>query len=140
MRIDVVPPERLLHHEQIEFVKSLQMLRILERVGGICVDGESNLGERLADGANEFQVLARFDFQFDALIARGDLHGDFFTKHVGTCLQSDRNTTRDFISGAAKKFCEGNFLLLRFNVPKSIFQSGARHFMPADLAERRRHV
>ena len=120
--------------------KSLQMLRILQRVGGISVDGESNLGERLADGANEIQVFARFDFQFDTLIARGDRYGHFFTKHVGTCLQSDRNTTRDFVSGTAKQLCERNFLLLRFNVPKSIFQSGARHFMPADLAERLTHL
>src|SRR5712664_1817735 len=89
---NVVPPKRLLHHQQIEFVKALQVLDIGQRVSRVCVNGQENIGMRVADGAHEIEILAGLDLQFDALVAGVELGGNFFQEGFGRSLQSQRNT------------------------------------------------
>ena len=84
---DVIPPERLLHHQEVKFVETLQMFQFCEGVSRIGIYGQKNAGVNIADGAHNFQIFARFDLQLDALIAGAKLNGDFFEKHLGSCLQ-----------------------------------------------------
>ncbi len=58
---DVIPPERLLHHQQTKFIEALEMVRIRERVCGIGIDGQKNTGMRAADRAHNSEVHTRFD-------------------------------------------------------------------------------
>src|SRR5713226_5572410 len=84
---DVVPPERLLHHQEVKFVEALEKVRVSQCVGGIRINGQKNAGMGDADGAHNFKIFARFDLEFDALIAIVKLKGDFFEKHFGSGLQ-----------------------------------------------------
>ena len=38
----------------------------------------------IADGAHNFEIFARFDLKFDALITGAKLNGDSFEKHFGS--------------------------------------------------------
>src|SRR5262249_28362697 len=57
VEIDIVPPERLFHHEQLELIKALQVRGVVQRVCGIRIDGQKNIPKCLADRADVFQIL-----------------------------------------------------------------------------------
>src|SRR5260370_14593285 len=89
----------------------------------------------MTDGAYKIQIFAGFDFQFDSLIAGAQFDGDLFEKHFGSCLQPYGNTAFDFRLRAAKQFGERKTLLLSFDVPESIFNSRAGHFVTPNAGE-----
>ena len=81
---DVIPPERLLHHQEVKFVETLQMFQFCEGVSRIGIYGQKNAGVNIADGAHNFEIFARFDLKFDALITGAKLNFDSFKKHLGS--------------------------------------------------------
>src|SRR5262249_57717809 len=82
-----------------------------------------------------FKIFCWFYFQLDALKTRRDLNRYFFAQYFGICLQANRNATRNLRSRSAQQFAERKFFLLRFDIPKSVFEAGAGHFMPANALE-----
>src|SRR5215813_12693074 len=81
--VDVVPIERLLHHQQMEFVKSCKMPGILGAVCGVGIDREEYSRELVANGPYELIILSRLDLQFDPLISPAELLGDLGHESFG---------------------------------------------------------
>ncbi len=135
MAIDIVPPERLFDHQQLEVVKTSQQVEIIERICGVSIDGKANVRKRFAYGGNVAKIPAGFDFDLDALISGGDFRSDFFEQPFGRILQAERDATRNFFQRSTEQPGERYTTLLRFDVPEGIFNSGARHFMTADTCE-----
>src|SRR5271156_4765866 len=67
--VDVVVAQGLLDHDQVEGVQPLQVRSVFQAIGGISVRHQANTREFFAEGAGGFDVVARFDFYFDALVA-----------------------------------------------------------------------
>src|SRR5216684_509694 len=132
---DVVPPERLLHHQQAKFIEALEMVHIRKRVGRIGIDGQKNTGMRAADGAHNSDVDARLDLEFDTLIAGAKLDGDFFENHFRSSLQPQGDTAFQFRLRAAEQLGEGALLLLGFHVPEGIFDSCAGRLVTANAGK-----
>src|ERR1700733_2401637 len=65
--IDVVVPQRLLDHDQVEGVEPLQVRSVFQAISGISVHHQANAWEFFAQRAGWFEVVAGFDFYFDAL-------------------------------------------------------------------------
>src|SRR5262245_33532758 len=102
MGVDVVPPEWLLNHQQVEVVEATQEFEVVQRVCGVCVDGKQDIGMCLANGGDVGTVLAGFDLNFDSLIAGCKFGGNFFQKLFWRSLQAERNTARDFLLRATE--------------------------------------
>ena len=75
--VDVVVPQWLLDHEQIELVELAQVLDLIERVGRVGVTTERDIGPARADAFEHIQIPARLDFDLDAAIAGGKFGLDF---------------------------------------------------------------
>ncbi len=69
--VDVVVAERLLDHDQVEGVELLQQRRVFQAIGGVGVHHQANARESFAQRARGLDVVARLDFDFDALVAGG---------------------------------------------------------------------
>src|SRR5579863_4664259 len=69
--VNVVAPERLFNHDEIKRVQLLQVFGIAKGVRGICIHHQPDAGKALTEGPNGFDVPARLDFNFDALVAGG---------------------------------------------------------------------
>src|SRR5882672_4490193 len=80
MCVDVVPPERLLHHEQAKLVEAFEVINVVESIGGVCVYGERCARKSFANRADILKIFSGLDFQLDALIAGIDFHRDFFAQ------------------------------------------------------------
>jgi hypothetical protein len=76
--VDVVPPERLLDHEEVESIEATQVLDVIKCVGGVGVYGKQDVRMRVANSGNIGEVLARLNFDFYALVAGVKLRSDFF--------------------------------------------------------------
>jgi len=84
---DVIPPKGLLHHQQLNSSKPLQVLDIGQRCKPSLHHGQENIGVRVADDAHEIEILAGLDLQFDALVA-GAKFGGTFSRRFQERLQS----------------------------------------------------
>src|SRR5271170_1176085 len=78
VRIDVVVAQRLFDHDQVEGVELFQVRRVFEAIGGIGVHHQADAREFFTQRARGRDVVARLDFNFDALVAGGQF---FF--HLG---------------------------------------------------------
>src|SRR5882757_2374855 len=68
---NVVPGERLLDHHELVSVECLQMGGLLKMISRIRVNHEPQSRKALANCGDKLQILARLDFDLDALITRG---------------------------------------------------------------------
>src|SRR5271169_2678079 len=69
VEVEVVCPQRLLDHHQVELVPGDDGIHILHAIGGVGVATEQDFRPAVADGGEEFYVPARLAFQLDTLIA-----------------------------------------------------------------------
>src|SRR6266480_2299718 len=67
------------------------------------IDGQKDAGMGIADGAHNFEIFARFDLKFDALITGAKLNFDSFKKHLGSGFEPYGDTAFDFRLRAAKQ-------------------------------------
>ena len=74
---NVVVPERLLDHQQIELIEGPQVFYLVERVGGVGVAAQCDVGPARADFLQHVYIPARFDLHFDAAVARRQFDFDF---------------------------------------------------------------
>src|SRR5207253_1421785 len=71
VEVEVVVPERLLDHEQVEFVPACDVVEVLHAIGGVGVAAQGDVGPAVADGLEDFGVPAGLALELDALIAGG---------------------------------------------------------------------
>src|SRR5438552_7371331 len=128
---NVVIPERLLDHEQIEIIKFAQAIEISRTIRRVCIAAQHNTRPAVADFRKHFQVPPRLHFYFDSLITRRQLCLNFFQKLFMRILNTDRNSASNFGKRSAEQFPKWLFSLLCFGIPKRIFQRGLRHVMSA---------
>src|SRR5579864_2914398 len=93
---DVVIPERLLDHEQLEFVEFAKVAKIAGGVRGIRVAAQEDVRPALADLREYLQVPSRFYFYFDSLIASFELSCNFLEQLLVRVLNSNGNSAVDF--------------------------------------------
>ena len=101
MGVDIVPTQRLLHHKQIEIIKSFKMGDVVEAICRIRVHRQADVGELFADGGHEVIVLAGFNFQLDALVAAAKFFLDSLQQRLRIFSYAQRDTSSNFIPRAA---------------------------------------
>ena len=73
VEVEVVVPERLLDHEQIELVPVGDVVDVVEAIGGVGVAAEQDVGPALAHHGEDVGVPAGLALELDALVAGGEL-------------------------------------------------------------------
>src|SRR6266576_2330762 len=76
MRMNIVPLQWLLDHQQPELIEPPKVLAVAKTVGGIRIDGEQDVFEFRPNGGDEIEILAGLDFEFDALVSASQFFGD----------------------------------------------------------------
>ena len=136
---DVVPAKRLLDHDEVEGVELLQKGRVFEAISGVGVGHQADAREALAERADRLDIVARLDFDFDALVAGGESFFHFCNQRGGGRLDSDRNAAGNFVARAAEKFGERQIFLLGLGVPERGFERGFGHVVAAHGREQVPH-
>ena len=136
--INVVVPQRLLDHQQVELVEAAQVLDLIESVGGVRIATERDVRPLRSNSFENIHIPARLDLDFDAPVARIQFYLDFFQKLLHRVLNSNRNTARDFASGPSQQLPQRQPLLSCFGIPQRIFNRSLRHAMGANLAHEHR--
>src|SRR6266567_6926374 len=131
MMEDVVIPERLLDHEQIEIIKFAQAIEISRTIGRVRIAAQHNIRPAVADLRKYFQVPPRLHFYFNSLVARRQLCLNLFQKLFMRILNSNGNSASNLGKSSAEQSPKRLLLLLSFRIPKRIFQSGLRHIVAA---------
>src|SRR5258708_27024605 len=88
---DIVMRQGLLDHHQVEFVQALQVIGVGQRVGGVGIGHQPDVGERGAHFTYDIDIPARLDLDFDALIAGVELRFDFLQELRDAVLNADRD-------------------------------------------------
>ena len=131
---DLVVRQRLLDHHQVEFVQTFQTRRVGQRVGGVGVGHQQDVGKALAHLAHHVDVPAGLDLHLDALIAGRQLGFDLLQKLRDRILNADRNAARDLAPrAAADVLVERLAEHARFQIPDRDFQAAARHQVAANV-------
>ena len=138
--VEVVGPQRLLDHQQVESVEVHQVIEIAHAVGRVRVHAQHDLRPALAHRLQHLHVPARLALQLDALIARIHLalHLAQLLLHRG--LNADRHAARDALLGTAQQLVERRLFDLRLQVPNGVLQRSLRHRIAAHLLEDLRAV
>jgi len=76
VEVEVVVPEGLLDHKQVELLPVGDAVRVTHVVSGVGVATESDVGPAVADGLEDFGIPTRLALQLDALVASGEFGGD----------------------------------------------------------------
>jgi hypothetical protein len=74
---DVVVPKRLLDHQQVELIEAPQVFDLIERVGGVGVAAQRDIGPARADFLQHIDIPARLHFHLDAAVTGGQFDLDF---------------------------------------------------------------
>src|SRR6266496_6046209 len=117
MEENVIVPERLLDHQQVEIVELSQMSKVREAVRGIRVTTKDDPGPALADFFEYINVPAGFYLDLDSLISGGMLGFDLFKQLLVRVLDSDRYSAHDFSQLSSQQLPKRLVLLLGFGLP-----------------------
>src|ERR1017187_8642297 len=129
MKVEIVAPQRLLNHEQIEAVETLKTVAVGQGVGGIGVTAQQNTRPARADLLQYFDVPARLHLDLNALVSGGQLGFDLLQQLLVRILDTDAHATGDFALRAAEQLPQRSSLLLRFGIPDRVFQRRFGHAM-----------
>ena len=103
MRVNVVPMERLLDHEQLKFIELSEMGGVFEAVSGIRVYRKEDFGKLFADCINVFQIFSRFNLQLDALVSAAELFFYFFHQGLRIFANAERYSAGNLFQRAAEQ-------------------------------------
>src|SRR6478736_2138091 len=135
VKVKIIMPERLLDHQQVESIKLLQVVDLVERVSGIGVATEDDLRPACADFLKDLNVPPRFALDLDAAITGIQLGLDFFQQLFVRVLNADGNAAGNFFLRSAQQLPQRDVTRLRFRIPQSVFYRAFGHAMPAHFAE-----
>ena len=86
--------QRLLDHQQPERIEPPEDCDVCEPIGGVRVHREQDLGVRLPNRADAFDVGARLDLELDAAVTLGEVARDLLEQRVGRGRSRPRRRTR----------------------------------------------
>src|SRR5580698_8045894 len=132
MVVDVVVPEWLFDHQQIELVELAQMLDLVESVGGVGIATQSDVSPARANSLQNIEVPAGFHLHFDAAIAGGKFALNLVQQLFDGILNADGNSARNFSQFAAQQFPQRLLLLSGSNIPECVFNRSFGHAVTAD--------
>src|SRR5882672_5608418 len=94
--VDIVVPERLLDHEQVELVELAEVVEFVDAVGRVGVAAQKDFRPAFADLFEYVEVPSGLDLDFDALVSRRELGCNLFQQLVDAVLDADGNAGGDF--------------------------------------------
>ena len=118
---NVIPGERLLNHHEVVSVEFPQVSGLFQMVCGIRIRHEPHGGKALANRGDKFQILARFDFDFDALITCRQFPFDHGKQGFRIGLYAQRDAASDLSRCTAEQRGQRGAAPLRLDVPQSVF-------------------
>ena len=74
--LDVIGGHRLFEHEEVVLIQLAEQVDIRRRVSRVRVDHQFDFAEVLADGTDQFEILAGPDLDLDPTIARIEMGFD----------------------------------------------------------------
>src|SRR6266404_6999580 len=133
--VQILPPQRLLDHHQVISIELLQQRPVRRAIRGIGIHHQLDTRKILPHPLHLLHVFARFDFDFDALVARAKflLHG--CGEFVQRILDSDGNARSNLLAHSAQQLRERHALLLGLGIPHGRFQPALGHIVPTDRLE-----
>ena len=102
---DVVVGQGLFDHHQVQIVERAQrgdMRGVVERVGGIGIGHQQDVGPTLADGAQVGQVAAGADLHLDPLVALIEIVLDLLDDALNGRFDAQTHSGVDLAAGAAQ--------------------------------------
>src|SRR5205809_6417492 len=90
--IDVIVPERLFNHEEVELIEFAKMINIIERVGRIRITTEQDIGPPRANTFENLEVPSRFHFEFDRAVACCKVELDLAVQLLDGIVNADGNS------------------------------------------------
>jgi len=79
----------------------LEERKVFQAIGGVGIDGELDAGKILAEALHLQEILARLDFDFDALVAGSEFFFYGGNEFVERIFDADGNAAGDFGALAA---------------------------------------
>src|SRR5260370_12843087 len=133
--VQILPPQRLLDHHQVISIELLQNGQVGGAIRGIGIHHHLDARKLLAPPLHLLQVLARFDFDFDALVARRKFLLHRGGKLIQRILDPDGNARSNLLAHTAQQLCEWHALLLGLGIPDGRFQPALGHIVPTYRVE-----
>ena len=134
--VEIVVPEGLLDHEQIESFERHQVVRVFEAVGGVGVAAEHDSRPARANVIEDLDVPAGLAFQLDALIAGRQFPLDSVHQRRDRRLDADRHAADNDVAHPAEKLRKRDSFSLGFQVPDGVLKRGLGHGVAADDVEK----
>ena len=101
--VDVVIPQRLLDHQELEAIKFAQVFDFIEGVGGVGIAAQHNIGPARADPFQHVHVPARLYFDLDAAVSGGEFGLDLVQQLLDRILDPDGDAALDLASRASEQ-------------------------------------
>jgi hypothetical protein len=125
---------------QPQLVERSEDADVLERVRGVRVDGEQDVGVRLPDGADALHVGAGLDLELDALVSLGEVPLHLLEELLDGRRDADGDATGDAIAFRAEVLRERASGGAELRVEQCHLHRGLRHRMATDAGERIREL
>src|SRR5689334_6504066 len=123
MEIEIVMPQRLLDHEQIEAVELLEMRNLFQPVSGIRIATQQDLRPAIANLLKYFNIPAWFALDLDSAISGAKLSRNLLHQLLVRVLDADRYPARNLGLSSPQEFPQRHGPMLGLGVPYCIFQS-----------------
>src|SRR5271169_3684360 len=123
MVVDIVVPERLLNHKQIELVEFAKMFKLIQSVGGIGIATQRDVRPPRTDALKNLHIPSRLDFDFDAAIPGGKFDLNLVQQLLDGILDADGHATWDLVPSTTEELPQRLLLLSSLRVPECVFES-----------------
>ena len=121
----------------MKLVKLAQVLELVQRVGGIGVHAQRDVGPAPAHFFQHVDVPARLHLELDPAIPRCQLRFDPLQQLLVRVLNPDRHAARNLTPGPAQQLPERLLLRPRFRIPERVLQRRFRHPVTANPRQQR---
>src|SRR6267154_630775 len=92
MQINLIIPERLFDHQQVESVKLPKMFCLIKSVGAVGIDAEHDIRPASADFFEDIQVPSRLDLELYPTITGVQFCGDLVHQLFDRVLNANGNS------------------------------------------------
>ena len=137
MIVKIIAPQRLLNHQQLELIESLQVVDVIHGVGRVRIAAQQNIWPARPHPFQNIQVPTRFYFQFDSAISGANFGFYFSHQLLDRILDPDRHPALNFRQNAPQQFPQRLLLEPRFQVPHCILDRCLGHAVLAHLRHQR---
>src|SRR5689334_21253363 len=117
VEIEIIMPERLLDHEQVEGIEFFQVVDLVQRISRIGIATQDDLRPASADLFKDFHVPSGLALYLDAAITGVQLSLNFFQQLLVRILNPNGNAAGDFFLRSAQQLPQRHLPQLGFRVP-----------------------